>query len=134
MAAGQPAAIAVPAPAFVAEFRAYPAPRTPRHKGRGARRLVIAPPGTARRMTDNDSAVWRNEERLPLSELERAMATSAGDGQVEDVTGNDAGAEAAFGHGPEAADGRPDIPDTGREMTDEDRAYRPSTTGRTGPH
>ncbi|MEH1017042.1 hypothetical protein V6U90_28580 [Micromonospora sp. CPCC 206060] len=85
-------------------------------------------------MTDDDRAVWRNEERLPLSELERAVATSPGDGQVEDVTGNEAGAEAAFGHGPAAADGRPETAGKGREPTDGDRAYRPSTTGRTGPH
>ncbi|MBO4209981.1 hypothetical protein [Micromonospora echinofusca] len=85
-------------------------------------------------MTDDDRAVWRNEERLPLSELERAVATSPGDGQVEDVTGNEAGAEAAFGHGPAAADGRGEAAGEGREPTDADRAYRPSTTGRTGPH
>ncbi|GAB2956181.1 hypothetical protein GCM10027280_51000 [Micromonospora polyrhachis] len=85
-------------------------------------------------MTDNDGAVWRDEERLPLSELERAMASPAADGEVDDATGNDAGAESAFGHGPEAADERPDRTAKGREMTDDQRAYRPSTTGRTGPH
>jgi hypothetical protein len=85
-------------------------------------------------MTDNDGSIWRDEERLPLSELERAMGAAAGDGEVDDVTGNDAGAESAFGHGPESADGHP-RPGTGeREMTDDERAYRPSTTGRTGPH
>lgn len=90
-------------------------------------------------MTDNDRNVWRDEERLPLSELERAMGSSAEDGQVDDVTGNDAGAESAFGHGPEATDqdrtssterGATD----GYEPTDDERQFRPSTTGRTGPH
>jgi hypothetical protein len=84
-------------------------------------------------MTDNDSSVWRDDERLPLPELERAMGAAAGDGEVDDVTGNDAGAESSFGHGPEAADGHPSAAD-GQEMTDPERAYRPSTTGRTGPH
>ncbi|MFC7550398.1 hypothetical protein [Plantactinospora sp. GCM10030261] len=92
-------------------------------------------------MTDNDRAVWRDEEQLPLSDLERAMATSAEDGQVDDVTGNDAGAEAAFGHGPEATDETRTsstepgaVDDSRREPTDPDRPFRPSTTGRSGPH
>lgn len=58
--------------------------------------------------------VWRDEEKLPVDELKRAMATYSADGQVDDVTGNDAGAEAAFG--------------------DEDLLPRPSPEGRTGPH
>lgn len=81
-------------------------------------------------MTDSDSGVWRDESRLPLTELERAMSASAQDGQVDDVTGNDAGSESAFGHGAEAPD--PDRLDP--DATDPERAYRPSTTGRTGPH
>ncbi|MEU0552141.1 hypothetical protein [Micromonospora sp. NPDC005979] len=78
-----------------------------------------------------DDRVWRDEERLPLEELERAVAGSSIDGQADDVTGNDAGEEAAFGHGPAAADRGGEAP--GREPTDPERAYRPSTTGRTGP-
>ncbi|WP_329109168.1 hypothetical protein OG792_10685 [Micromonospora sp. NBC_01699] len=85
-------------------------------------------------MTDNDSSVWRDDERLPLRDLERAMGASTGDGQVDDTTGNDAGAESAYGHGAEAADGRPSAEVDREEMTDPDRAYRPSTTGRNGPH
>lgn len=87
-------------------------------------------------MTDNDDRVWRNEERLPLQDLERAIAAPSNDGEVDDVTGNDAGAEAVFGHGPEAADDTParHTAGDGRDMTDPQRAYRPSTTGRTGPH
>lgn len=84
-------------------------------------------------MTDDDRAVWRDEERLPLSELEKAVATPAGDGESDDATGNDSGAEGEFGHGPVAADGRRDRADRGREPTDPGRPYRPSTTGRSGP-
>ncbi|MBF9129040.1 hypothetical protein I0C86_08585 [Plantactinospora sp. S1510] len=90
-------------------------------------------------MTDNDRHVWRDEERLPLRDLERAMSSSTPDGQVDDVTGNDAGAESAFGHGPEAAE--EDVASSARaaedrasQATDDQRQYRPSTTGRSGPH
>lgn len=93
--------------------------------------FVAVAPGTAGGMTDDK--VWRNEERTPLAELDRAIARSAMDGQADDVTGNDAGEEAAFGHGPEAADRGGQAAGAGREPTDPDRAYRPSTTGRTGP-
>ncbi|MEU4622285.1 hypothetical protein AB0G04_20255 [Actinoplanes sp. NPDC023801] len=62
-------------------------------------------------MTDsrNDEA-WRDEEKLPLSELNKAMATWDTDGQ-NDATDNDAGQEPA-----------------------ETAAGRPSTTPHTGPH
>jgi hypothetical protein len=92
-------------------------------------------------MVDKDERAWRNEARLPLRDLERAMAAPANDGEVDDVTGNEAGAEEAFGHQAEPYD--PDLPRTApprgdahrdREMTDEQRRFRPSTTGRTGPH
>jgi hypothetical protein len=73
-------------------------------------------------MSSDQGAAWRDEERLPLSELADAMAVSAFDGQVDDVTGNDAGAEDEFGH-----DARP------RERTEE-HTMRPSPTGRQGPH
>ncbi len=62
-------------------------------------------------MTDEP---WRDEERLPVEELNRAMATYSADGQVDDVTGNDAGAEQAFGEDP--------------------LTQKPSPDGRTGPH
>ena len=62
-------------------------------------------------MTDG---VWRDEDRLPVDELNRAMATYSSDGQVDDVTGNDAGAEQEFGEDP--------LPP------------RPSPDGRTGPN
>lgn len=94
-------------------------------------------------MTDNEERVWRDEERLPLAELDRAVARSTGDGQVDDMTGEDAGAESAFGHGAEPEPEDPyqqrltpasGDPSEGDEPSDAQRAYRPSTTGRTGPN
>jgi hypothetical protein len=79
-------------------------------------------------MTDQTDGVWRDEERLPVSELSRAMASSDTDGQHDDVTGNDAGSELAFGHDVQAETG------TDAEVDDPYRNVRPSTTGRTGPH
>ena len=61
---------------------------------------------------------WRDEEKLPLKDLNAAMATWDTDGQRDDETGNDAGAEDEFGHDPQVR-GADDA--------------RPSTTGRTGP-
>lgn len=90
-------------------------------------------------MTNQDRHVWRDEERLPLRDLEQAVATSTPDGQVDDVTGNDAGEESAFGHGAVADEAprpseRARTAGRGPEASDEQRRYRPSTTGRTGPH
>jgi len=78
-------------------------------------------------MTDSaDDGVWRDEERLPVSELSKAMASWDLDGQG-DPTDNDAGEEQAFGH--DAF-----VPDDKSGATDPDRESRPSTTGRSGPH
>jgi hypothetical protein len=96
--------------------------------------------------TDESDGVWRDDRRLPLSELDKAIATSAGEGQTDEVTGNDAGAEAAFGHAPGVAGGPAsgglgldDRPPGAEDRdpdpdTEEGRRLRPSTTGRTGPH
>ena len=79
-------------------------------------------------MTADDGA-WRDEKRLPLSELSEAMAVYSGDGQVDDATGQDAGAEAEYGvelregdEGSHAAtgDGDPD------PTSEEGRRLRPS--------
>lgn len=94
-------------------------------------------------MSDQTDGVWRDERRLPLSELDKAIATSAGEDQTDDTSGGDASAEATYGHKagvaggpaqggldldePAPTDGDPD-PDT-----EEGRRLRPSTTGRTGP-
>jgi hypothetical protein len=79
-------------------------------------------------MTDAaGDGVWRDEEKLPVSELSKAMASWDIDGQ-NDPTDNDAGEEQAFGN--EA------FVETAGEpgLTDPDRDSRPSTTGRSGPH
>lgn len=62
--------------------------------------------------------VWRDPEQLSLGELSNALAVYSADGQVDDVTGGEAGAEAEFGHGP-------------RPRTEE--RERPSPEGRSGP-
>jgi hypothetical protein len=77
-------------------------------------------------MSDSADAQWRDEEKLPMSELSNAMASWDTDGQG-DPTDNDAGAEQAFGHDAHVHDEEAD-------ETDPDREYRPSTTGRSGPH
>jgi hypothetical protein len=84
--------------------------------------------GTVAGMTHPaDDGVWRDDEKLPVSELSQAMASWDTDGQG-DPTDNDAGAEQAFGHGEHVTT------EDETDETDPDREYRPSTTGRTGPH
>lgn len=85
-------------------------------------------------MSDTGSGIWRDEERLPVHELERAMGASAQDGQLDDTTGHDAGQEQAYGHGAEASEPGRAHGERAGGQTDEHRGYRPSTTGRTGPH
>jgi len=78
-------------------------------------------------MTDQQpEGAWRDEDKLSVESLSEAMATWDTDGQ-NDPTDNDAGEEQAFGHGPHAHDAEPNA-------TDPDREFRPSTTGRSGPH
>ena len=79
-------------------------------------------------MTDReDDGVWRDEEKLSVKDLSEAMASWDTDGQG-DPTDNDAGLEQAFGHDAQVK------PEDERGQTDPDREYRPSTTGRGGPH
>jgi hypothetical protein len=86
---------------------------------------------------DDDDGVWRDPDRLPLSELDRALATNASDGQLDDPTGGDAGAEQKFGDaermvppggGRDRADHRDPDPDSERG-----RRQRPSFEGHSGP-
>jgi hypothetical protein len=81
-----------------------------------------------------EDGTWRDEERLPLSELDRAMATYSADGQVDDATGGEAGPEEEFGE--EFIEGVADEPD-GRDpdpTSAEGRRLRPSPEGpHTGP-
>jgi len=81
---------------------------------------------------DRDDGAWRDEERLRLAELGRAMATYSQEGQADDVTGNDAGQEAAFGHGATARGVAADDEDDPTSAAQ--RRLRPSFEGRTGPN
>ena len=76
---------------------------------------------------DKGDGVWRDDEKLPLGELTKAMASWDLDGQG-DPTDNDAGEQQAFGNDAQVD---PESVDSG---TDPDRAVRPITTGRPGPH
>jgi hypothetical protein len=89
-------------------------------------------------MTNQEEGAWRDDRKLPLSELNQAMATYSQDGQVDDLTGSDAGAEQEFGHGPlavgedAASSGDPD------PTSEAGRRLRPSpdgtsSDGRSGP-
>jgi hypothetical protein len=78
-----------------------------------------------------DDGVWRDPERLPLSELDKALATYSNDGQVDDPTGGDAGAEQEFGDEERLLEfDEPRDPDPD---TEEGRRARPSFEGFSGP-
>jgi hypothetical protein len=83
-------------------------------------------------MSEPSSGEWRDEKRIPLAELTKAMAGFSFDAQVDDTTGGDASAEDAFGHEawtPDEPSGDHD-PDAD---TEEGRRLRPSPEGRSGP-
>jgi hypothetical protein len=91
-------------------------------------------------MTNSDEGVWRDEEKLPLSELTQAMATYSQEGQADDLSGSDAGTDAGFGEGGSTEraghDGAPGDPDA---TSAAGRGLRPSpdgtaADGRSGPH
>jgi hypothetical protein len=63
--------------------------------------------------------------RQYLEELSDAMGVYSADGQVDDATGGDAGAEEEFGHGRRP---RPD------PSVEPEQRRRPSPDGRTGPN
>lgn len=90
---------------------------------------------TAMRRVQREEGLWRDHGDVPLEELDQALATYAGDGQADDFTGGDAGAEDTHGGGsrpgPASAAGHPEAepePDS-----EEGRRQRPSPEGRTGP-
>lgn len=64
-------------------------------------------------------------ERPFMDELIDAMGVYSADGQVDDATGSDAGAEQEFGHDPKP---RPD------PLIEPEQRTRPSPEGRTGPN
>jgi hypothetical protein len=74
----------------------------------------------------DDDGQWRDEQRLPLEDLTRAVATSSNEGQADDRTGNDAGIRPPAGS--DGTDGDPD-PDSAAG-----RALRTDFTGPIGPN
>ena len=87
-------------------------------------------------MAERDPEQWRDEQQLPLAELSGAMAVYSADGQVDDVTGGDAGSEETFGDRPVPSEAE-GVDGEGGHDPDPDsvagRALRPSPEGRTGP-
>jgi hypothetical protein len=83
-----------------------------------------------------DDGVWRDPERLTASELSEAVGVYSTDGQADDATGGDAGAEQVFGESAaEAANtptDEPPDPEYAANPPDPER-HRPSPEGRTGP-
>jgi hypothetical protein len=78
---------------------------------------------------------WRDDKRLPLSELTQAMASYSADGQVDEPTGGDAGAQAAFGQaGPAGRGGATQPAGDPDPDSEEGRRQRPSPDGRIGPN
>ena len=81
---------------------------------------------------EQEEGMWRDESRLPLAELHRAIATSGTEGQFDDPTGHEAGPAEEFGGqqwpGPAGTDGDPEPGSVA------DRRLRPSPEGRSGPH
>jgi hypothetical protein len=79
---------------------------------------------------DNDPHSWRDETRLSQADLVRAVATSADDGQTDDLTGNDVGAEEARSGADRKFEGKGD-PDPNSTAG---RALRNDFDGPIGPH
>jgi hypothetical protein len=103
---------------------AYPAQGCP-HRFAG---LIVGYAAAMNASEERDDGAWRDERKLPLEDLTAAVATSPGDGQSDDPTGNDAGIEPVPGDETDRRDGDPDATSTAG------RALRTDFTGRTGPH
>jgi hypothetical protein len=101
----------------------YPAPNDPH-------RFVHRYGGYAAAMsgTDEQEGAWRDERKLPLKDLVTAVATSPGDGQSDDQSGNDAGIEAAPDDEATDRTGDPDATSAAG------RALRTDFTGPAGPN
>jgi hypothetical protein len=72
---------------------------------------------------------WRDEKKVPLSELNRAMGTYSADGQVDDASGGDVGAE-------ETVERIDDQVPTDRDPdpdSEQGRRIRPTPDGHPGP-
>jgi hypothetical protein len=77
---------------------------------------------------EQDKGGWRDERKLPLTELAAAVATSPADGQSDDPTGNDAGMEPIPAGDTRGDEGDPDVTSAAG------RALRTDFTGRSGPN
>jgi hypothetical protein len=83
------------------------------------------------RALPEDEDLWRSDIKLPLAELDEALATYSYDGQVDDAAGNDSGDEELRERpwpGPAEEGGDPD------PESEEGRRLRPSFDGRPGPN
>jgi hypothetical protein len=80
-------------------------------------------------MSEPTEGVWRDEQALPLSELTQAMATYSQDGQVDDLTGEEAAAEEEYGHGPQPDASSTDPASDPESSLGEGRRLRPSPDG-----
>ncbi|GAA5183234.1 hypothetical protein GCM10023322_22040 [Rugosimonospora acidiphila] len=72
---------------------------------------------------------WRDEKKLPVSELEQAMATYSADGQVDDASGGNVGADETMREADQEIPTDRD-PDPNSEAG---RRVRPTPDGRAGP-
>lgn len=75
---------------------------------------------------------WRDEKKVPLSELDQAMAVYSADGQVDDASGGDVGDERAIEQVDREVNDLP--PDRDPDPTSEEgRRIRPTPDGHAGP-
>ncbi len=75
---------------------------------------------------------WRDEKKVPLSELDQAMAVYSADGQVDDASGGDVGDERAIEQVDREVSDLP--PDRDPDPTSaEGRRIRPTPDGHSGP-
>jgi hypothetical protein len=80
-------------------------------------------------LPENDENLWRSDMRVPLTDLDQALATYSFDGEVDDAAGNSSGDEELREEpwpGP-PTDGDPD------PESEKGRRLKPSWDGRPGP-
>jgi hypothetical protein len=72
---------------------------------------------------------WRDEKKVPLSELNRAMGTYSADGQVDDASGGDVGVDETI----ERIDAEVPVDRDPDPDTEQGRRVRPTPDGHPGP-
>lgn len=77
--------------------------------------------GAVLQRIQHEEGMWRDETRVPLSDLDRAMATSGTEGQFDDRTGHEAGPGEEFDERSEPG-------------SEQEPRVRPSPEGPSGPH